>query len=316
MPDATRSFGRRLALVTGGASGIGLGIAAALSGQGMGVVIADRSVERLQRAADLLRSKGNPRVHAIELDVTDRRAVARAAQEVTDAFGNVHVLCNSAGVNQLVPMDGATFDDWDWIMGVNFFGVVNCLVSFLPRIKAGGGGGHVVNVGSMASFIPSVQAGLYATSKFAIRGLTESLRLNLAPHGIGVSLVCPGLTRTNIWESPLRRAGFAAAEPGEQTLTKFREIHACGMDPMEVGEKTLRGMLRNDMYIFTHPEFAEELAQIHEEVSGALPREAADPRRLAAEARRREGKERARELSDKIGAAGSLTASLPAPLNP
>src|SRR5262245_11496098 len=136
MADATRSVRGKLALVTGGASGIGLGIAIAFARHGMSVVVADRSSQRLQQALELLRAHGGSQAHALELDVTDRDAVTRAAGEVTEAFGSVHVLCNSAGVNQLVPMDGATHDDWDWIMGVNFFGIVNCLVSFVPRIKA------------------------------------------------------------------------------------------------------------------------------------------------------------------------------------
>jgi short-subunit dehydrogenase len=178
-------------------------------------------------------------------------------------------------------------------------------------MKTSGHGGHIVNVASMASFIPSVQAGIYATSKFAVRGLTESLRLNLAPHGIGVSLVCPGLTRTNIWQASPAATQSRDAAHTDEAIARFRELCALGMDPMEVGEKTLRGMLRNDLYVFTHPEFAEELAEIHEEVLGALPREDADPRRAAVEGERRRAKTQARELSNALGPTRATMAPVP-----
>jgi NAD(P)-dependent dehydrogenase (short-subunit alcohol dehydrogenase family) len=197
-------------------------------------------------------------------------------------------------------MDEATFDDWDRIMGVNFFGVLNCVGHFLPRMKVAVEGGHIVNVASMASFIPSVRAGLYATSKYAVRGLTESLRLSLGPHQIGVSLVCPGLTRTNIWESIAYGSG-TARPADEKTVNRLRELHALGMDPLEVGQKVLRGMLQNDLYVFTHPEFGEELVEMHEEVLAALPREHADARRVAFETQRRVSNAQARKLSNLVG---------------
>jgi short-subunit dehydrogenase len=251
----------------------------------------------------LLRARTDAEIHFIEFDVTDRQAIADAAAEVSRRFGKVHVLCNSAGVNQLGPMEDATFDDWDWILEVNLIGVVNCLVNFLPLMRSHGEGGHVLNVASMVSFIPSLSAGVYATSKYAVRGLTESLRLSLARHGIGVSLLCPGLTRTNIWEAPMhrpdqyRRSGYPA---DEEQLHKLRDVHELGMDPLEVGRRALHGILRNDLYIFTHPEFAEELAEVHREVSAAIPREEPDARRLTAEVTRRNSKARAREISDNL----------------
>jgi short-subunit dehydrogenase len=176
-------------------------------------------------------------------------------------------------------------------MGVNFGGVVNGLVTFIPRIKALGTGGHIVNVASMAAYLPGPQAGIYTASKYAVRGLTECLRFNLAPYAIGVSLMCPGLTRTNAWDSALRRpADFAAsgfAAPDRAELARFGEAFEAGMDPLEVGQKTLAGMSENRAVIFTHPEFAEDFDEIHEECRAALPREPAPEGRLRIERLRR-----------------------------
>jgi short-subunit dehydrogenase len=189
----------------------------------------------------------------------------------------VHILVNNAGVSVFGPTDEASYADYDWIMGVNFGGAVNGLVTFIPRIKAQGPGGHIVNVASMAAYLSGPQAGIYTASKFALRGLTECLRFNLAPHGIGVSLMCPGLTRTNAWDSALKRpAGFADSgfPPIERAaLEHFGTAFEAGMDALEVGEKTLAGMRENRAVIFTHPEFAEDFDEIHRASRAALPQE-------------------------------------------
>src|SRR5690606_13724953 len=114
----------------------------------------------------------------------------------------VHVLCNNAGVNLLRPTEHASREDWDWIVGVNLHGVINVLTEFLPPMKARGEGGHIVNIASMSAFIAGPLSGVYAASKFAVRGLSESLRYSLAPDGIGVTLVCPGLVKTDIFLAP------------------------------------------------------------------------------------------------------------------
>jgi NAD(P)-dependent dehydrogenase (short-subunit alcohol dehydrogenase family) len=189
------------------------------------------------------------------------------------------------------PTDAASFADYDWIMGVNFGGVVNALVTFIPRIKSAGPGGHIVNVASMAAYLPGPQAGIYTASKYAVRGLTECLRFNMAPYGIGVSLMCPGLTRTNAWDSALRRpARFAAsgfAPPERAELARFGAAFEAGMDPLEVGQKTLAGMRENRAVIFTHPEFAEDFDEIHQACRAALPREPVPEGRLHIERLRR-----------------------------
>src|SRR5690606_7517829 len=169
--------------------------------------------------------KGYEQPLFLRLDVTDRARFAEVAEQVVKHFGEVHVLVNNAGVSVFGPTDQASYDDYDWIMGVNFGGVVNGLVSFLPKIKASSGRRHVVNVASMAAFLPGPQAGIYPVSKLPVRGLTASRRYNLAPYGIGCSLCCPALTRTKAWTSALKPpGGFGDSgfpEVAEEQLEQF-----------------------------------------------------------------------------------------------
>jgi len=265
-------FTGKTALITGGVSGIGFGIARAFARAGIELVLTYRNDAYRAEAAAWFSEQQLAAPRFMALDVTDREGWRALAAGI----GPVHILVNNAGVSVFGPTDEASFADYDWIMGVNFGGVVNGLVTFIPRIKAAGGG-HIVNVASMAAYLPGPQAGIYTASKFAVRGLTECLRFNLAPHGIGVSLMCPGLTRTNAWDAALRRpasfaaSGFAAPERAE--LERFGAAFLEGMDPLEVGEKTLEGMRANRAVIFTHPEFAQDFDEIHRASLAALPRE-------------------------------------------
>jgi len=278
----------KTALITGGVSGIGFGIARAFSAAGIDLILTYRNEDYRLEAEAWFKRHARAMPRCVFLDVTDRGRWAEVAVEV----GPVHILVNNAGVSVFGPTDAASFADYDWIMGVNLGGVVNGLVTFIPRIKAQGQGGHVVNVASMAAYLPGPQAGIYTASKFAVRGLTESLRFNLASCGIGVSLMCPGLTRTHAWDSALRRpADFAAsgfAPPDRAMLEQFGAAFESGMDPLEVGEKTLAGMAENRAIIFTHPEFAEDFAEIYRDSVAALPNDPAPEGRLHIERLRRE----------------------------
>ena len=280
-------FTGKTALITGGVSGIGFGIARAFAAADIGLVLTYRNAEYREEASEWFRQERRPLPRFIALDVTDRERWREVAEEA----GPVHILVNNAGVSVFGPTDAASYADYDWIMGVNFGGVVNGLVTFIPRIKALGAGGHIVNVASMAAYLPGPQAGIYTASKYAVRGLTECLRFNLAPYGIGVSLMCPGLTRTNAWDSALKRpARFADSgfEPPERSeLERFGEAFEAGMDPLEVGQKTLRGMQENQPVIFTHPEFAEDFDEIHRACRAALPQEAVPEERQRIERLRR-----------------------------
>src|SRR5262249_4027692 len=150
---AMKDFEGKVAFITGGASGIGFGMARTFLKAGMKVVIADNNDRNLAEAREYL--KGNNKVHFIKVDVTDREAMARAADETERVFGKVHIVCNNAGINLFNDIGEATYDDWDWILGVNLGGVVNGVRTFVPRIKSHGEGGHVINTASMAAFISS-----------------------------------------------------------------------------------------------------------------------------------------------------------------
>jgi len=292
----------KVAFITGGANGAGFGMAQVFSKNGMKVVIADIRQDSLDRAMEYFGSDSN--VHPIRLDVTDREGFAQAADETERIFGKVHVVCNNAGINLFVPMEECTYNDWDWVMGVNFGGVVNGIQTFVPRIRKHGEGGHIVNTASMAALLPSAAAGIYTTSKYAVRGLSEALRLSLYQYNIGVSVFCPGLINSRIYESEKVRPEKLASPENTAKSMEFMnilpEIHRAGMDPEEVGEKVLDGIRRNDMYIFSHPEFKEELREIFDEVLDYLPQEEAPADRLAFEKTRRDALKKAKAEANKI----------------
>jgi NAD(P)-dependent dehydrogenase (short-subunit alcohol dehydrogenase family) len=278
----------KTAFITGGVSGLGLGIAQAFAEAGMKLILSYRNEDYRERAAAWFADNGHDAPRFVKLDVTDRARFAEVAAEV----GKVHVLVNNAGVSVFGPTDEASYDDYDWIMGVNFGGVVNGLVSFIPAMKAHEEGGHIVNVASMAAFCAGPQAGIYTASKFAVRGLTESLRYNMAPYGIGVSLMCPGLTKTNAWDSALKRpegfaeSGFAAPDRAE--LEQFGTAFDLGMEPIEVGRKIVTGMTENRALILSHPDHREDIEDIYHATLAALPDEPIPQGRAEIERMRRE----------------------------
>jgi len=250
----------RTAFVTGGASGIGLGISTALVTAGMNVVIADVRQDHIASALEGFAESDRPTsVHALELDVTDRDAFARAADDAERTFGRVHVLCNNAGMGILGPVTVARYDDWDWGLGVLLGGVVNGIQTFLPRMLEHGEGAHIVNTSSMAGVLPVPNAAIYITAKAAVIGLSEALRSELAEKGIGVSAFCPGPVQTNIREGRRTRPeryGDSGYTELERELEE-RPNSPLWMDPYECGERVLAGIRRNDLYIFTHREFRD-----------------------------------------------------------
>jgi NAD(P)-dependent dehydrogenase (short-subunit alcohol dehydrogenase family) len=282
----------KVAFITGGGSGVGLGMARSFVGAGMRVAIADIREDHLEAASAEL----GDGVHAIRLDVTDRAGFARAADETERVLGKVHVLCNNAGINLFNDIADATYQDWDWVLGVNLGGVVNGVVTFVPRIKAHGQGGHVVNTASMAAFVAGPGAGIYTTAKFAVHGLSDALRWSLLPHGIGVSMVCPGLVKSKIYESDLIRPPALSTDvtPADPEFMRILPgLHEAGMEPDVIGEKVLRAIRQNDFYVFTHADHRDELKEIFDETLAAFPDEPVPADRLEIEEGRRAAKARA-----------------------
>jgi NAD(P)-dependent dehydrogenase (short-subunit alcohol dehydrogenase family) len=258
-----KNFSGKVAFVTGGASGIGYGMVQNFLKLGMKAVIVDFNRDYLQEKRQSL--AGRDDVHFIETDVGDRDRVRAAADEAIRAFGKIHVLCNNAGIGGGGDTHDPDFDAWDRALRVNLGGVVNGVKIIAPLIMRHGEGGHIVNTSSMAGIVPLPLPGLgaYQTAKFAVRGFTESLRMSLAPHGIGVSCLFPGGTRTRIIEAGARdEAGRVAA----------REMVASWMDPVELGSMVVEGIRKNAPYILTHEEFRDEVRELYQMLDDAFPR--------------------------------------------
>jgi NAD(P)-dependent dehydrogenase (short-subunit alcohol dehydrogenase family) len=280
----------KVAFITGGASGIGLGMAKVFVASGMKTIIADVRDDHIEEALRYFSRRGEREsVHAIRLDVTDRDAYARAADESERVFGNVHVLCNNAGLGITGPIKSATYDDWDWLTSVMLGGVVNGVQTWLARIRAHGEGGHIVNTASMSGAFASGDAGIYITLKFAVVGMAEALRWELRDEGIGVSAFLPGGVRTNIfWSHRMRPAhhktGYAEQDRRRETFGERARTAAPSsgitMEPVEVGERVLRGIQRNDLYIITHPEFREGIEARNAALVRAIPDEPLNEERL------------------------------------
>jgi NAD(P)-dependent dehydrogenase (short-subunit alcohol dehydrogenase family) len=275
-----RNFAGKTAFVTGGASGIGLGITKALLSEGMNVAIGDLNESYIAAAKEELAGADVIFVHT---DVSDRASVAAAAQQVVDSFGRIHVLCNNAGIAGGGAVADPDFGDWDRAMAVNLGGVVNVTKVFVPLIREHRSGGHVVNTSSIAGILalPN-EGGAYTAAKFAVRGLSESLRLSLAPEGIGVSVLCPGLTLTRILDAPGR------ADPGAKPMAAegdpnvlFNSMEGA-MEPIEVGRAVVRGIRENLPYILSHGEFRDEVQTLFDEIVNAFPTDQAVPAARAA----------------------------------
>ena len=266
----------RVAFVTGGASGIGLGIVRVLLEAGAKVAIADLRPDHLEEAKKSLAAHDN-RILAIEVDVTDREAMARAADAVDAAFGRIDILVNNAGVGIEGPLAEASWADWDFGIGVNLGGVINGLMTFVPRIRAGGRGGHVVNTASLAGMVwmPSFMA-IYATAKAGVIALTEAMRDDLARDNIGATVLCPGPVRSRIHELRQNRPErFTASNAFTAAAEKLgrREVSELWMEPEHVGRMVLKAILENQLYVITHGEWRGAVQARHDAIMVATPAE-------------------------------------------
>jgi NAD(P)-dependent dehydrogenase (short-subunit alcohol dehydrogenase family) len=272
-----KDFAGRTAFVTGGANGIGIGLSRALLAAGCNVAIADIRQESIDRA---LREVDTPKAMGVQVDVSSRAELARAAAAVEKKFGPVTLLFNNAGVNLFQTIEESSFDDWDWLMSVNLQGPINGVMTFVPRMIAAGKGGYIVNTASMAGFLAAGVCGIYTTAKFAVHGMSGSLRASLAQHNIGVSVLCPGLVKSYIYASDDIRPDSlkAGAKPVDREAVKrLAGIHEFGMEPDVIAERVLEAMREDRFHIFSHPEFKEELRELFGEIIDDFRDYPADP---------------------------------------
>ncbi len=273
----------KVAFITGGASGLGLAMARAFTGAGMKVAIADIEQSALDAVADEF-AGSNAEVITLKVDVSDRDAMEAAAVKTEQAFGNVHVVCNNAGVAVGGSIEDMSYQDWDWVMKVNTDGVINGVQTFVNRMLEHGEGGHFINTASMAGHMAVPGLSVYNMSKFAVVGLSEAMRADLADKGVGVSVLCPGVVSTRIFESGRNRPDHLAAETDtasvlltsdvtdDERAERLKELLDNALEPSQVGDMVLQALLNDDFYIFTHPELKEAVTLRGEEISNAFQR--------------------------------------------
>ena len=246
----------RGAVVTGGASGIGRAIALALAREGARVVVADVDAHGMDEVVDQIGARGGKAV-AIRTDVSDRAQVEALAAQAFEVLGAVHVVCNNAGVVTHGGLEAATHRDWQWVLGVNLWGVIHGIEAFVPRMIAQKAGGHIVNTASMAGLIATRGLGVYNTSKYAVVGLSETLAKDLKPYGIGVSVLCPMGVETQIRAAgrnrpeSLKNTHDAAAEPVE--------LIGRTLAPETVADMVMAAIRDDRLYVITHDEGLEPL---------------------------------------------------------
>jgi NAD(P)-dependent dehydrogenase (short-subunit alcohol dehydrogenase family) len=264
------SFADKVAVVTGGGSGIGRALALGLAREGARVVVADVDEADAAETVRLVAAAGASGL-AVRTNVAERRDVEALADRVFDRYGAAHVLCNNAGVVVHGGLEAATWEDWQWVLGVNLWGVVHGLLAFVPRMIAGGEGGHVVNTASMAGLIASQGLGVYNTSKYAVVGLSETLAKDLRPHGIGVTVVCPMGVATRIRASARNRPAAlrsARGAPDEGEITLIGRT----LGPEEVAARTLAAVRSGELYVITHDEAVEPLRRRFQRLEDAARR--------------------------------------------
>jgi NAD(P)-dependent dehydrogenase (short-subunit alcohol dehydrogenase family) len=253
-----RDLAGKAAFVTGGASGIGFALGRRLAEAGMKVMLADIEVDALNAAVESLRDVGQE-VRGVTCDVTDPVSVEMAAKASYDAFGNIHVVCNNAGVGGGSGIDDISLENWRWVLDVNLMGVLHGIRTFLPHIRAHGEGGHIVNTASMAGLNSGMGFSAYSASKFAVVNMSEGLAARIKPLGIGVTVLCPGFVRTRITDSgrnrPARYGPSQKPDPASSAGTlvaQIAEMVRSGLDPDDVAAQVLTAIRENELYVFTH----------------------------------------------------------------
>ena len=260
-----KDFAGKVAFITGGASGAGFGQAQIFSEAGMKVVIADVRDDHIEEASAYFKKTGAP-VHIIKLDVTDRAGYAAAADETERVFGAPpELLIMTAGVNTFGPVEASTYEDFDWVIGINFGGVVNGLITFVPRMLRAGKGGYIAATVSYGAFIATPMVAPYAASKAAVLNLLESYSMALKPYGIGVSALCPANIKSNIYDSALKTRPEHLKNTGynitEETQALMAASQQHGIEPRVLADWLKKGIENEQFLVVPYPS-AERMIEL------------------------------------------------------
>ena len=262
----------KVAVITGAASGIGRALALECARKGMRVLLADIEEGPLRKAEQEVATLA-PETLAVPTDVSQADSVAALADAAFGRFGAVHLLCNNAGVaSGGLPLEALTLRDWEWVLGVNLWGVVHGITAFLPRMLAGGEPGHIVNTASILGLATWANSGPYVASKFAVVGLSEALARELEGRNVAVSILCPVFVDTSIFESDRNRPAHLDVErEGPNLRARAQTIGGSWLAPEAVAARVLRGVEAGDFYLFTHPETAGMVEERMERIRAAYP---------------------------------------------
>ncbi len=275
--DGVRDLNQKTAFITGGASGIGLAMARAFGAQGMKVMIADIEGSALESALEELRA-AQVRAEGVIADVASRDSLRAAALETIAKFGAIHLVCNNAGVGAGGPIATMPESDWRWVIDVNLMGVVNGVDVFTPLMLGHGEGGHFVNTASMAGMVSPPQMEPYCATKFAVVAISEGWAAQLAPLGIGVSILCPGFVKTRIHESRRNRpASYGRDDRVNPPDTADASLVLSGIPVEPVAARVVEAVLADELYVFTHPEYKSVVAERFDRILAAFDAAAASP---------------------------------------
>lgn len=269
-----KDFHGRTAVVTGAASGIGSGIARSLAGAGMNVALLDIQERALDELRRRIESSGG-RAIALFADVSDAESLAAAARRAEEAFGRIHVAVNNAGVAMHgTPLEEIELQDWNWVIGVNIYGVIHGIRTFVPMIRKHGEGGHVVNTASIGGLQmrPGWNTGAYSMTKYAVVALSEALEQELSGSGIGVSVLCPASVRTAIYDSAKNRPARLGGPFRREQQHFLKDAIADGLAPEQVGERLLRAIRDEEFFVFTHAEPRQSIEARHRRIMDAFDR--------------------------------------------
>lgn len=256
----------KVAFITGGASGMGLGMARAFGAAGMKVMIGDIEQGPMDKAVAELQGKG-VQAAGVVVDVASRDSVFAAADATIKAFGKVHVLCNNAGIGVSGKSDKCSMENWQWVMDVNLWGVIYGLQAFMPLIESHGEGGHVMSTASMAGMVSFRYMGPYNATKFAVVTIMETMMEEHRDDNIGVSVLCPGVVATNIANGTRNRQERYGGVREARDLEANAEMLGAGLDPDIVGEQVLEAILDDQPYIFTDPSMRKYINKRFERLS-------------------------------------------------